>query len=145
MEQEGIINQGMIKIDKLNEELEEKNNLNEKLKKKNEKNLKLIDEKEKEIMVLKSKVEKNGQKVDMNEVMVINFISQVPEVQLGIKCLPSDYFVDVEKKLYEVYENLRERDNYFLSQGIYIYRFKRISENNILNNAKIMIYKKESI
>ena len=33
MEQEGIINQGMIKIDKLNEELEEKNNLNEKLKK----------------------------------------------------------------------------------------------------------------
>ena len=34
MEQEGIINQGMIKIDKLNEELEEKNNLNEKLKKK---------------------------------------------------------------------------------------------------------------
>ena len=96
-------------------------------------------------MALKSKVEKKeipGQKVDINEVMVLNFISQDPPIQEGIKCLADELFVDVEKKLYEKYDKLKERENCFLSNSILISRFKTIKENKIPDKAKILIYEK---
>ena len=141
-EQEVIINEGMTKIDKLNEKLKEKNKLNENLKKENEKNLKLIDEKNEEIRVLKSKVDKNenpGEKVDIKEVMVLNFTSQDQSVQLGIKCMPKELFADVEKRLYEIYSELKETNNTFLGEGNLIFRFKTIEENKIHDGAKIML------
>ena len=83
-EQEDIINEGLSNIDKVSTDLKKEKDLNKKLKENNEKYLRLINEKDKEIKTLNVKIsnmneslnknnEKN-EKVNINEIIVINFI-----------------------------------------------------------------------
>ena len=51
-------------------------------------------------------------KYNMDEIMVINFVSQDSTVNRGIKCLPTDIFAEVEEKLYQQIYLLKLKRNY---------------------------------
>ena len=125
---------------------EEINRLNQVNKKQNDyisqiNNLKIqLKEKDKEINDLKNKLSNGNikQYVDFNDIMVVNFISGDGKIIEGIKCLPTDTFAEVEEKLYKIYDEYRETNN-FLAKGNIIKRFKKMSENNIKNGDKIQL------
>ena len=88
--------------------------------------------KEKELKDFKNKFQNNTKKeakVYYSDIMVINFSSV--EVNYGIKCLPTDIFAEVEEKLYQKYDNLRNTNNMFTANAQPVLRFKTLSENNI--------------
>ena len=100
-----------------------------------------------EIQDLKLKIQNNNvkdePKYNLNEMMVVNFISQDATVTEGIICLPSDVFVDVEKKLYKKYDDLRNTNNMFTANAKPVLRFKTLSENGIKNGDKVTLFKLE--
>ena len=105
-----------------------------------------LNTKDNEINDLKNKIKNNAvkrQKVDMEDIMVINFISTDSTVYCGIKCLPTDIFAEVEEKLYQKYDDLRNTNNTFTANARPILRFKKISENNIKDGDIIQLFKIE--
>ena len=98
-------------------------------------------------MILKLKIQNNKiidrPKYDINDMMVINFISQDSSVQEGVICLPTDVFAEVEEKLYKKYDNLRNTNNMFTANAKPVLRFKKICENGIKNGDKIQLFKLE--
>ena len=103
--------------------------------------------KDNEIQELKLKIPNNKiidrPKYDINDMMVINFISQDSSVQEGVICLPTDVFAEVEEKLYKKYDNLRNTNNMFTANAKPVLRFKKICENGIKNGDKIQLFKLE--
>ena len=103
--------------------------------------------KENEIKDLQNKIQNNiiinQPKYNMNEIIVITFISTDSSVVEGIKCLPSDVFAEVEEKLYKKYDELRNTNNMFTVNAKPVLRFKKISENNIKDGDKIQLFKLE--
>ena len=102
--------------------------------------------KEKEIKDLKDKIQNNSiedMKVNYKDIMVINFISMDSTVQCGIKCLPTDIFAEVEEKLYQRFDNLRNTNNMFMANAKPVLRFKKISENNIKDGDVLQLHKLE--
>ena len=73
--------------------------------------------------------------------MVVNFMSQDATVSEGVICLPSDEFVDVDRKIYKKYDNLRNTNNMFTANAKPKLRFKRLSENGIKNGDKVTLFK----
>ena len=54
----------------------------------------------------------NKEKFDMDEIMIVYFQTQDQEINhVGIKCLPSDTFADVEEKIYKKFDNYRNTNN----------------------------------
>ena len=100
-----------------------------------------------EIQDLKLKLQNNNAierpKYDLYEIMVVNFMSQDASVTEGVICLPSDVFVDVEKKLYKKYDDLRNTNNMFTANAKPVLRFKKINENGIKNGDKVQLFKIE--
>ena len=110
---------------------------NENINLKNQLNLKTN-----EINQLKLKIQnykKEDELVNINDIMVINFISTDNSVHCGIKCLPTYTFAKVEEELYQFYDNLRNTNNAFIVKGRSILRFKTIKENNIHNGDIIQL------
>ena len=102
--------------------------------------------KENEIKDLKDKIQNNTKedvKVNYKDIMVINFISMDSTVQCGIKCLPTDVFAEVEEKLYQRFDNLRNTNNMFMANAKPVLRFKKINENNIKDGDVLQLYKLE--
>ena len=102
--------------------------------------------KEKEIKDLKDKIQNNSiedMKVNYKDIMVINFISMDSTVQCGIKCLPTDIFAEVEEKLYQRFDNLRNTNNMFMANAKPVLRFKKIFENNIKDGDVLQLHKLE--
>jgi len=99
--------------------------------------------KDNEIKDLKLKIQNNNvidlPKYNLNEIMVINFISPDSSVNEGIKCLSSDVFAEVEEKLYKKYNHLRNTNNMFKVNEKPILRFKKLCENGIKDGDKIQI------
>ena len=65
-------------------------------------------QKDNEILKLKSQNnnEKNKQILNMDEIMIVYFQTQDQEINhVGIKCLPSDTFAEVEEKIYKKFGN----------------------------------------
>ena len=79
--------------------------------------------------------------VDYNDVIIINFYSSDYNINHGIKCLKTDIFAEIEEKLYQKYNELRETNNIFIADGKYVKRFKKICENNIKDGDKIQLLK----
>ena len=79
----------------------------------------------------------------INEIMVINFMSQDSTINEGIKCLPTDVFAEVEEKLYKKYDNLRNTNNMFTANAKPVLRFKKLYENGIKDGDKIQLFKLE--
>jgi len=101
---------------------------------------------ENEIKDLKDKLQKTSignVNVNYNDIMVINFISMDSSVQCGIKCLPTDIFAEVEEKLYQRFDNLRNTNNMFMANAKPVLRFKKIFENNIKDGDVLQLHKLE--
>ena len=101
---------------------------------------------ENEIKDLKDKLQKTSKgnvNVNYNDIMVINFISMDSSVQCGIKCLPTDIFAEVEEKLYQRFDNLRNTNNMFMANAKPVLRFKKIFENNIKDGDVLQLHKLE--
>ena len=117
-----------------------------KLKEEN-KNLKnQLNLKDNEIKDLKLKIQNNAidlPKYNINEIMVINFMSQDSTINEGIKCLSTDVFAEVEEKLYKKYDNLRNTNNMFTANAKPVLRFKKLCENGIKDGDKIQLFKLE--
>ena len=101
----------------------------------------IIIQKDNEINELKLKIPKNN--VNMNDIIVINFISTDKGVTCGIPCLQENTFAEVEEKLYQQYEEFRNTNNLLLFKGNKILRFKKIKENNIHNGDTIELVKQK--
>ena len=102
--------------------------------------------KENEIKDLKNKIQNNPKiekKFGSDEIMVVNFISMDSTVHYGIKCLPTDIFAEVEEKLYQKYDNLRNTNNMFNANDKLVLRFKTICENNIKDGDILQLFKLE--
>jgi len=97
----------------------------------------IIIQKDKEINELKLKIPNNN--VNMNDIIVINFISSDKKMTCGIPCLLENTFAEVEEKLYKQFEEFRNTNNLLLFKGNKILRFKKIKENNIHNGDTIEI------
>ena len=107
------------------------------------KNLKnQLDLKEKEINQMKLKIKNNNKKinlVNLDDKMVINFQSNNPQINQGIKCLETDTFAEVEEKLYKIYDELRNTNNMFTINGGPVLRFKTLKENKIKDRDKVLL------
>ena len=117
------------KMQKLNDELNKK--------------VKELNDKKKELNDIKNNIDsKNNLKryVDFNNIVVINFISGDSKISnIGIKCLKTDTFAEVEEKLYQIYNEFRESNNTFLVGGKVVLRFKTIEQNNIKDGSIVQL------
>ena len=105
-------------------------------------------EKNNEIKDLKLKSqsnnEKNKQILNMDEIMIVYFQTQDQEINhVGIKCLPSDTFAEVEEKIYKKFDNYRNTNNTPICNGTTVLRFKTLSENNIKDENVVQLIKME--
>ena len=129
------------KIPKIINNDENKNLLDEILNLKNQ-----LNTKETEINDLKEKLKNNDifePKFKMNDIMVLNFLSPDHIIHCGIKCLATDIFADVEKKLYKLYDEYKNTNNLCTAHAMPVLRFKTIRENNIKDGDVIQIIKME--
>ena len=103
--------------------------------------------KDKEIKDLKLKflnnVVQDRPKYDINDIMVVNIMSQDSTINEGVKCLSTDVFAEVEEKLYKKYDNLRNTNNMFTANAKPVLRFKKLCENGIKDGDKIQLFKLE--
>ena len=104
-----------------------------------------INLKNQEINGLKIKLKnyntnKGEEKVGLSEYKSIQFISQDKQINYIIPCINTDLFAEIEEKLYKQYPEYRETNNFFLSKGKEIFRFKSISENKIESDFPVIIF-----
>ena len=133
----------------LNQKTEEIKNLNEKLKTTDtgmfekydtEKVLDLMEEinkKNNEIEQIKASFPiqiKPGEKL-----MTVIFISANQVIHYALICKNTDIFSTLEIKLYEKYPDYKESENYFLSHGKKINRYKSLDKNGIKNSDIITL------
>jgi len=64
--------------------------------------------------------------------MIINFIFQDSSVNIGIKCLPTDVFAEVVKKLYKRFDDLRNTNNMFTVNAKPVLRLKKCLKFNLM-------------
>jgi len=111
------------------------------------KNLKnLLNLKENEINKLKLKIKNANKKinlVNLDDIMVIHFMSTDSSINQGIKCMVTDTFAEVEEKLYQIYDEFRNTNNMFTIKGRSILRFKKIKDNDIKDGDKVLLFKIE--
>ena len=141
----------IIKINSLEKELKnnknknesELNNLlkNEKLINYN-KLLQLLGEKEEKIKKLEElKSRYPFELSEGEELMSIIFNSTDQQIQASMICKNTDLFSTIEKKLYDIYKQYGEQENYFMSNGNKITRHKTLKENGIHDGNVIVLNK----
>ena len=104
--------------------------------------------KDNEIKDLKLKSQNNNQQnkhiLNMDEIMIVYFQTQDQEINhVGIKCLSSDTFAEVEEKIYKKFNNYRNTNNTPICNGRIVLRFKTLSENNIKDENVVQLIKME--
>ena len=95
---------------------------------------------------MKLKIKNNKKKdnlVNLDDIIVINFVSTDSSITHGIKCLETNTFAEVEEKLYQIYDEFRNTNNSFTIKGRTILRFKTLKENNIKDGDKVLLFKNE--
>ena len=140
------INELNNEINKLNNELIKANKIISNFKSNNQQNNninnlnEIIKNKDIEINNLKSQL-KNNKKTPVNfeDIIIVHFISTDQKINYPINCLKTETFAQVEEKLYQKYEEYREKNYNFIAKGRLILRFKKICENNIENGDKIQL------
>ena len=163
----------MNEINKIKEELEKYKNENKKLKndlvkankiienlqkiQKENSNIKILQNenkdlknqlylKENEINQMKLQLKNNTKKnhlYQLDDIMVINFMSTDNSIHKGIKCVETDTFAEVEEKLYQIYDNFRDTNNMFTINGRTILRFRNLKENKIKDGDIVLLLKIE--
>ena len=107
-----------------------------------------LPQKDNEIKDLKLKSrsddEKNNQILNMDEIMIVYFQSLDQEINhVGIKCLSSDTFAEVEEKLCKKFDNYRNTNKIPICNGRIVLRFKTLSENKIKDENVVQLIKME--
>ena len=83
--------------------------------------------------------ENKDERVNINDIIVVNFHSMDGNISEGIKCLKTKTFAEIEEQLYKKYDEYRETNNNFLYEGKQILRFKTIEQNKIKDGGKIVL------
>ena len=96
-----------------------------------------LEMKEKEIKELKYKIEYNSN--NFSNLMTVIFYSTDHKIHYSLISRKTDLFVDLEKKLYEIYPNYKKCENYFMVNGQKINRFETLEENKIKNSQIITL------
>ena len=137
----GKVNYGSDEIKTQKIEITSKNTLEEESNKTKNENNEItqlkdeIKEKDKEIKDLKTLYKlKKGEKL-----MALIFTSNPQNIHTAIICKNTDVFVDVEKKLYDIYPKYKENVNYFLVKGRQINKYNTLDENNIKHSDVIIL------
>ena len=102
----------------------------------------IISKKDIELNNYKSQLNNNiisNNKVYINDMMCVNFISSDQIVHYAATCLKTNTFAEVEEKLYKQYPQYRETNNTFLANGMQVLRFKTIDENKIGNGLPVTL------
>ena len=103
--------------------------------------------KDNEIIKLKNEIlnlKNNGKNVNLNDILVIHFVSGDFKINKGIKCLPDETFAEAEERLYKIYDEYRNTNNMFLFNGNQILRFKKIKENKIHDGDQVQLVNYDS-
>ena len=110
-----------------------------------EKMMKLFDElelKEKEIKKLNEMISRFPFELLENEkLMTIIIISGDQTVHYSIICKNTQKFTEIEHNLYQKYPEYLESENYFLTNGKKINKYRTLEENKIKNGDIITLYK----
>ena len=93
------------------------------------------------IEIKNKNIPEKKQLYSLDDIVIVNFTSMDQIVHLSLKCIKTEIFAHIEEKLYKEYPDYKETNNYFLSQGKQILRFKTIEENNIKDGYTIMLLK----
>ena len=139
----------MTKAKKVIESLQNNKKVNSNIKVLQDENKNLKNQlylKENEINQLKLKIKNNNKKnnfVNLDDIIVINFVSTDSSITHGIKCLETDTFAEVEEKLYQIYDEFRNTNNMFTIKGRAVLRFKSLKENDIRDGDKVLLFKIE--
>ena len=102
--------------------------------------MKLMDKlllKEEEIQEMKSRYPFEISKGE--KLMSVIFMSSNQEIHYSIICKDSDKFTSVENSLYDEFPRFRETENFFLSNGNKINKYKTLKENNLKNGSIIIL------
>ena len=102
-----------------------------------------IKSKNREINELKMELKKNyfnNETFARNEIKCIYFTSVDQKINYIIPYVKTDIFAKVEENLYKEYPEYRETNNYFISNGKEILRFKTIYENNIGKGYPVILF-----
>ena len=130
------LNNELIKANKIISNFKSNNQQNNNISNLNE----IIRNKDIEINNLKLQLQnKNNINVNFNDIVNVHFISTDQRINYPINCLKTDTFAQVEEKLYQKYEEYREKNNNFIGKGRLILRFKKICENQIEDGDKIQL------
>ena len=99
--------------------------------------VKKLEIKDNEIKNLKSNKSLNLQPGE--ELLPIIFVSADQKIHYAFICKNTDKFSVIESKLYDIYPDYLESDNYFCVHGNKINRFKTIEQNKIKYSDIIMV------
>ena len=100
----------------------------------------IIMQKDNKIKELELQLQKNNKnKIYMDDIMVVNFMSVDQSINTGIACTAENTLAEVEEKLYQMYNEYRNTNNILMHKGNVALRFKKIKENKIKNGDKIII------
>ena len=105
--------------------------------------MKKLENKENEIDKLKAVIPfdlKEGE-----QLLTLIFVSFDQKIHYSFICKNTEIFSMVEKRLYEVYPNYEEEENYFLVSGNKIIKTKTLEENKIKNSDVIMLHSIEEV
>ena len=102
---------------------------------------KIIQEKDRKLKGLELKLSRYPLELNEGEkLMTINFSTIDRRIQnYSIICKNTDIFNNIEKRLYEDYEEYYDTENYFTINGKKINKCKNLEENNIHNNDAIIL------
>lgn len=95
--------------------------------------------KEEEISYLKSKLLKFEPTCNINDIIVVNFVTSDKTILGGIKCFLDETFAEVEERLYKKFKIYRNTNNEFLLKYKTILRFKKLFENGIYDGAIVTL------
>ena len=99
--------------------------------------------KDNEINNLKSKIGNKENKVNLEDEMVIKFRPIDLSFFEAIKCFKTETFAEVEERLCQKINVLRNTNNMFTANAFPVLRFKTIGENNIKDGDVIQMIKIE--
>ena len=94
-----------------------------------------------EIKKENEKLKQNNRQINLGNEISVFINSYDQKISCEIKCKENELFIDVEKKLYEKYNEYRDTNNSFLIGDRTIFRFKTLRENNIRDKDKIKLKK----
>jgi serine/threonine protein kinase len=137
--------EGQLKIEKNKvNELNEKNKEMEKIRNNvgdKDNVLKLMDKllsREEEIREMKSRYP--FEILEGEKLISVIFMSYNQEIHYSVICKDSDKFTNVENLLYDEFPKYRETENYFVSEGNKINKYKTLKENSLKNGSIIVLY-----